>query len=139
MNSYTITVTEKQAKLIAQALDLVSRLQMGQWPEFIDWLPQQHLFNRHELREKIQPIMAEHFRKARPEGCQYPIDGWNNNYDIHSEFVRDAARVAWDLQKVIEHQLAWDHSPNGGITVDFDGPVHAGKEPLATIVKVEKN
>ena len=30
MNSYTITVTEKQAKLIAQALDLVSRLQMGQ-------------------------------------------------------------------------------------------------------------
>ena len=39
MTTYTITVTENQARLIAQAMDLVSRIQMGQWYEFIDWLP----------------------------------------------------------------------------------------------------
>lgn len=138
MNQYTLTVNENQAMLIAQALELVSRIQIGQWHEFIDWLPQQHLFCRHNLREKLQPVMAEHFRKARPEGCQYPIDGWGSHYGIYSDFVRDTARAAWDLQKTIQHRLAWDRNPEGGFTVDFDKPAHAGKEPLATIVRVEK-
>ena len=135
MTKYTITVTENQARLIAQALDLVSRLQMGQWSEFIDWLPHQRQFCRHNLREQIQPIMSEHFRKTKPEGCQYAIDGWGGHYGVYSEFIPDTARVAWDLQKVIEHRLAWDRQPEGGFTVDFDGPRHVGGEPLAKIVK----
>ena len=134
---YTLTITENQARLIAQALELVSRVQMGQWPEFIDWLPHRHLFDWHDLREKLQPVMSEHFRKAKPEGCQYAIDGWGSHYGIYSEFIPDTARVAWDLQKVIQHRLAWDRNPEGGFTVDFDKPAHAGKEPLAIIKLVE--
>lgn len=137
MTTYTMTITENQARLIAQAIELVSRIQIGQWYEFIDWLPQQHLFCGHNLREQLQPVMSEHFRKTKPEGCQYAIDGWGRHYGIYSEFVRDTARVAWDLQKVIQHRLAWDRNPEGGFTVDFDGPHHVGEEPLAIIKRVE--
>ena len=137
MTTYTMTITENQARLIAQALDLASCIQTGQWPEFVAWLPHQHQFCRHDLREKLQPIMAEHFRKTKPVGMCYPIDGWGSSYGIYSEYVPDTARVAWDLRKVIEHRLAWDRNPEGGFTVDFDGPVHAGSEPLAIMKRME--
>ena len=135
MSTYNITVTENQARLIAQAMDLVSRIQMGQWYEFIDWLPPTKNFCRHHLREQLQPVMSEHFRKTKPADCPFAIDGWGSHYGIHSEYIPDTARVAWDLQKVIEHRLAWDRQPEGGFTVDFDGPRHVGGEPLAKIVK----
>ena len=104
MTTYTLTVTENQARLIAQAMDIVSRVQIGQWHEFIDWLPQQQRFCRHTLREQLLPVMSEHFRKTKPDGCPYAIDGWGSHYGIHSEYVPDTARVAWDLKKVIEHR-----------------------------------
>lgn len=137
MTTYTMTVTENQARLITQAMDLLSRIQIGQWYEFIDWLPPTKEFCRHSLREQLQPVMSEHFRKTKPEGCQYAIDGWGRHYGIHSPFVPDTARVAWDLKKVIEYRLAWDRNPEGGFTVDFDGPQHVGEEPLAIIKRVE--
>lgn len=135
MTTYNLTITESQARLIAQALDIVSRVQIGQWHEFIDLLPQQWEFCRHTLREQLQPVMSEHFRKTKPAGCPYPIDGWGSHYGINSGFVPDTARVAWDLKKVIEHRLAWDRNPEGGFTVDFDGPHHVGAEPLAIMKK----
>ena len=131
--TYTLTVTENQAQIIAYAVELMSRIQMGQWTEFVDWLPHQGKFCRHSLREQLQPAMAEHFRKTKPAGMFYPIDGWGSHYGIYSEFTPDMARTAWDLQKVIEHRLAWDRNPEGGFTVDFDGPAHAGEEPLAVM------
>lgn len=134
--TYTLTVTENQARIIAHAVELMSRIQTGQWFSFIDWLPQQHQFSRHELREKLQPVMTEHFSKTKPDNCPYVIDGWNNNYNILAEYVPETARVAWDLQKVIEHRLAWDRNPEGGFTVDFDEPAHAGTEPLAVMKQV---
>ena len=135
--TYHLTITESHARLIAQAMDLVSRIQIGQWHEFIGWLPPTKKFCHHSLREQLLPVMAEHFRKTKPEGCPYPIDGWGSHYGIHSPFVPDTARVAWDLKKVIEHRLAWDRNPEGGFTVDFDGPHHVGGEPLAIIKRVE--
>ena len=72
----TLTITESHARLIAQAMDLVSRIQIGQWHEFIGWLPTTKKFCHHSLREQLLPVMSEHFRKTRPEGCPYPIDGW---------------------------------------------------------------
>ena len=137
MNTYVLTITENQAMLIAQAMDLVSRIQIGKWHEFIDWLPPTKDFCHHSLREKLHPAMAEHFRKTKPEDCQFPIDGWASHYGIRSEYVPDTARVAWDLKKVIEHRLAWDRNPEGGATVDFYGPRHLGGEPLAIIKRVD--
>ena len=43
--------------------------------------------------------MAEHFRKTKPKGCLYPIDGWGSHC-IHSPFVPDTARVVWDLKRL---------------------------------------
>ena len=136
MKTYTLTVNENQARLLSQALELVARVQTGQWHEFIDWLPQQEKVNHHDLREQLMPIMRQHFANAKPESANWTIDGWASHYGILSEHVEDTARVAWDLQKVIDHCLAWDNNPEGGYTVDFDGPRHVGKQPLATMKRV---
>lgn len=135
MDTYNLTINEKQAQVIAQALDLASRIQMGQWCEFIEWLPPQNRFCVNDLREQLQPIMDKHFAEAKP----IPIRGWGSHYSIHSPYVHDTARVAWDLQKVIEHRLAWDRNPSGGITVDFDGPHCVGSEPQAVMEKVNRD
>ena len=37
--TYTITVTEDQAKCIQDATELLSRIMGGQWNEIGDWLP----------------------------------------------------------------------------------------------------
>ena len=66
MNQYTLTVNENQAMLIAQALELVSRIQIGQWHEFIGWLPPTKKVCHHSLREQLKPVMSEHIRKTRP-------------------------------------------------------------------------
>ena len=139
MDTYNLTINEKQAQVIAQALDLASRIQMGQWCEFIEWLPQQRRFCGNDLREQLQPIMNKHFAEAKPDECPQPIRGWGSHYSIHSPYVHDTARVAWDLQKVIEHRLAWDRNPSGGITVDFDGPHCVGDEPIAVMEKVNRD
>lgn len=136
MKTYTLTVNENQARLLSQALELVTRIQIGQWHEFIDWLPQQKKINHHSLREQLMPIMRQHFANAKPDGAEWTIDGWNSHYGIMSEHIEDTARVAWDLQKVIDHCLAWDNNPEGGYTVDFDGPHHVGQQPLATMKRV---
>ena len=136
MKKYTLTVNENQARLLSQALELVTRIQIGQWHEFIDWLPQQKKIDHHNLREQLMPIMRQHFASARPDGAEWTINGWDSHYGILSEHVEDVARVAWDMQKVIDHCIAWDSNPEGGYTVDFDGPHHVGQQPLATMKRV---
>ena len=42
-------------------------------------------------------------------------------------------RIAWDIQQVIRHRIAWDRNPKGNITVDFDSPLKTSDEQLPII------
>lgn len=58
--TYTLTLTSTQAALIGAACDLISRLGIGQWPEFIRHMPGDLAFSGfHEARERLQPVMTD--------------------------------------------------------------------------------
>lgn len=61
------------------------------------------------------------------------------SYGIHSKEIPDGARIAWDIQQVIRHQLAWDRHPEGGMGVSFDKPMQSSEQPLPLIERKVKN
>lgn len=123
---YTLTLNEHQAYVIKEALDLFSRIHMGQLDTvadvFVAYAQERGFdtlsFLRDEL-DNLSPIWTGLHKHAY--------------HGIHSPKISDKARVAWDLQQVIRHRLAWDREPKGGIYVDFDTPMRSSAEPLASI------
>lgn len=107
---YTITVTEKQAWTIRQALELVARA-------------------NHVGANGHGQIAEDISRRAEQgqvmDACDF-IFSW---YAVDHQ-------IAWDLMQVVRHRLAWDGLKPGEkrpITVDFDEPMKIGSEPLAKI------
>lgn len=146
---YTITVTEHQARIISEACDLLARLGIGQWPEFINYMPDPLAFTgRDDAVEALRPVMADLLRQYSPAGAY--IDGYQSHLGIFNELAARGAREAWDLHQVIRHRMAWDRAIAEGLTdgttrnwtggmmgVDYDEPMHAGSEPLAVIGEVK--
>ena len=140
MNSaYTLTITEAQARVIRDACELLARLGLGQWPEFLRHMPGQVPMEYYNAIGRLLPEMAHLLSEHGP---QNPIiNGWNSNLGIGNQHVPEVARIAFDLRAVIRHQLAWDQAKAQGkdkdrthtLRVDFDPPMHYGKEPLATM------
>lgn len=121
---YQIFLTEKQAQVLVDALDLYSRIGAGQLEEIA-----------HILR--INPGIQHDKVVAVEDLAKEAADCWmgraGGHYGIFSEKIHDVFRIAWDLQQVIRYRLAWDRNPNGGIQVNFDDPMQSSKEPLALI------
>lgn len=140
---YTITVTERQARIISDACDLVARMGIGQWPEFIHHLPGIERMKWNDIREDLMPIMSGYLVPT------LGIDGWNSSLGVGSDKSAPDTDEAFDLHAVIRHRLAWDRATDNGITdgvtrnwpammgVHYDEPMHWGKEPLAGIAARE--
>lgn len=130
---YTLQLTENQARIISEALDLFSRIGMGQLKEVVSVLRQNPLPNSNleerinflsEIRNKLD-ILAKYWMK----GPGY--------HGITSKLISDKFRIAWDIQQVIRHRLAWDRKSEGGFTIDFDDPMVTSEEPLPKIDAVK--
>ena len=130
---YQLSLTERQAQVLTEALDLFSRIGMGQLEEIAYVL--RSYTKPSESSSLLSSRLDELKRLAReasnvwmgsPFGCR----------GISSEEIGDAFRVAWDLHQVIRYRLAWDRNPNGGLQVSFDTPMKYSQEPLAIIKKV---
>ena len=121
---YKLAVSEEQAQILVDALDLYSRVAgMGQLqPATEPWLsrcePEQLEQARHHLLQA---------------GCALTGMEPHASYGIRSDRVPDRYRVAYDMQQVIRHRLAWDRSPEGGFGVWFDEPHQTGQHELAKI------
>lgn len=141
--TYTITVTERQACIISTACDLMARIGIGQWPEFLHHLPGANKMNLNDMREELLPIMSKYLVPA------IGISGWGSSLGVGSDKSAPDTDEAFDLNAVIRHRLAWDRAMDNGITdgttrnwpemmgVDYDEPMHWGKEPLAVIGEVK--
>ena len=141
--TYTITVTERQARIISNACELMARIGIGQWQEFLNYLPGANKMNWNDMREELLPIMERHLKPA------VGINGWNSSLGVGSEKSAPDTDEAFDLSAVIRHRLAWDRAVDNGITdgvtrnwdvmmaVDYDDVMHWGKEPLAEIAARE--
>ena len=144
--TYTLTVTAKQAAVISQACELLTRLSLGQWHEFIRHMPGDAFCHSIELEDELRPIMAAWFAR-HPIGKDEVVimRGWQSSLGIGNPNARPEVQVAFDLHQVIRHRLAWDKAVADGITdgtkrpfpqmmtVDYDDPMRYGTEPLATM------
>ena len=126
---YTLTLDEKQAELLVCALDLFTRIGIGQFEEIVSLWVRDHISN-------LSPEQIEKARKALGS-TKRALTGFtlNASYGIHSPEVPDRFRVARDLLEVIRHRLAWDKHPEGGLQVWFDKPNAISESPLATMEK----
>lgn len=124
--SFVLTLSEKQAEVLVAALDFYSRIGIG------------------SIQEVQNVVMRE--RHCRPDACHdavrnaldfvkrelYGLEA-NAGFGIFHKDVPDHFKVAWDLQQVIRHKIAWTANPGGGFGVNYHEPMKSGSEQLATI------
>ena len=133
--NYTLTITERQARVLSMACEVLARLGMGQFKDALDHLPeadQRDWSAWHDDMEQISRILSKHM----PGGIDI------SNAD-------EEARTARDLHAVIRHRLAWDRAKAEGVTdgtkrewpammqVSYDEPMKYSEEPLAKMEGVE--
>jgi hypothetical protein len=142
--TYTLTITESQARALLYATDLLQRVQLGQWREIIDWLPLKKPIDYNELHQD-QRIIGEILSKHMIDG----IDGGASSLGIGHPDLPKNNGVLYDLYCVIRRKLAVERAVEEGviedknvsrnqmpITVDFDTPMKWGDEKLAVMERV---
>lgn len=141
--AYQITISEKQAGIIQTALELYSRIHMGQFDVIVD-----QLLGYRKIRELSWEAIQELRDGMRALEPVFTGLSPHAYYGIHSDMVSDNARVAWDLQQVVRNRLAWDNDPAPDVKdrwkdsrrfgVQYDDPMQSSEvERLATISRVE--
>jgi len=152
---YTLTMDEKTFDLLVWALDLYSRIYLGQLEEVLWTIQNDPAFPTKDLSRRIvqlealaqlvqlaqRPLQSDalddkykvaNFARDLLNVVRALVTGFpaGASYGIHSPEVDDRARQAYDIQQVIRHRLAWDRNPEGGITVNFDSPMRTSTEQL---------
>jgi len=122
--AYTLTINKKQAEVLIAALDLYTRIGIGQFEEIV---------NVYDRAAKLPLVIRDGMRNGFDFVKQLVGHPTNGSYGIHHQDVDDDFRVSYDVKQVIRNRLAWDRAPKGGMQVDFDEPRAIGIEPLATI------
>lgn len=145
--TYTLTITEEQARALQHATDVLQRVQLGQWREIVDWLPLQKPIDYDQLH-KDRHIIGSILSKHMIDG----IDGGASSLGIGHPNLPKNNGVLYDLHCVIRRKLAIDNAVEDGtienenvsrndmpITVNFDVPMHWGEEPLAVMKRIDQH
>jgi hypothetical protein len=145
MKKYTIEITENQANVIKEALEVFARLGIGQFRDALESLPlKPHAEGWHDDMLVIGQILKKYTRSN--------VDGWQSSLSIHSQDVNDEAQIAWDIYQVVRRKLSWDYAIGNGwvkdendsrnwkemMGVNYDDPLQVGPEPLAKIELSER-
>ena len=118
---YTLTISPEHAQLLVRALDLFSRIGMGQFEKISSVYRTLTIDQKTNLYNKLLEI-------KEIVGLPY-----NDHHGIHSPDIKDDFRQAFDMLQVIRHRLAWDKNPKGGFQVYFDTPEQIGLLTLPSI------
>lgn len=123
-----VELSLKQANIIQEALDLYSRLGIGQFNSI-----------------KSVPIAGEGnpdyyelediFNQLHNLYCPELQGGY---YGIFNEKTPQQSKIAWDIQQVLRHDISWYLHPEGDITVNFDKPLQSAKENLCKCKIINK-
>ena len=108
-----VTMTPEQARTVVQALDVLSRIHMGQFDRISEpfW---DKVKDRNKLLEGL--LMAR--KQCFPE-----LAGNMAHSHGIAGGIKQEGKVAYDLLQVIRQCEAFARRPEGGLTVDFDAPL----------------
>jgi len=124
----TLKLTEKQATVVVAALDVYSRILIGQTENVEHVLTWAYM-------EKISLRKIEEAR-ALLNRVKHVIWGFHpgESFSILNDEVHDEARQAYDLMQVVRNGVARFKKPEGGVSVVYDQPHQTSKEEaLATL------
>lgn len=150
-----IELSDEQAAVLVEALDLYSRCLIGQLEEVgqVALLYNVNMLDS-EVRNSTYSDNPQHCVAHKPDKkawdnhhdfsdairkLKYSLLGINGNgsYGIHSDCVHDNARVAYDVLQVVRNYLAWKNYKGdcvmGTIGVSFDTPTRTSKQQLPKI------
>lgn len=142
-NTYTITLTDAQARVLAQATEILARLGIGQFRDALERLP------KHEVAPEGWYNDLNAIGKLLATYMINNVDGYRSSLGIHDKNVSETSRIAWDLHQVLRHRLAWEHAVEVGVVesidsprkwpemiqVNYDEPLKASEHPLAVMKK----
>lgn len=135
-----VTMTEEQARLLMYAMDLYSRILMGQFEEikhlFSGFGEEGKLYQRDDrywhtdmdnllrlLKQVVYPELHQH--------ASWGITGFSEQNKCPKN-----ATIVYDIYKSLDHAISWYHNPKGGWTVNYDKPMHWYPEIPLPEVKV---
>ena len=141
---YTLTITEKQARALMDACNLLQRIQLGQVREIEDNLPLKKPIDYEQFHNDMRligSILSQHMIDG--------IDGNASSLGIGNPNLPESNGILYDLHRVIRRKLSVERAVEQGIienenvsrnkmpiTVDFDTIMMWGNEKLATIERV---
>lgn len=122
-------LSEKQAQVLADSLELLSRLSLGQ----LEYVAELARFGDITGKDgKVASPESVREAEAHLQAAKLLLTGYSASASksIGGETVH-TGNIAWEMRKVIRHQLAWDRAPEGGHGVDFGDPclLHYSTEP----------
>ena len=140
MEKVILEMTPTTARMVQTACEFYFRAMIGQFEYCID-----EIANGIPWKRDIKHI------KMHEEERKDEFDGWIERRKAsitHAEHAKqelfpelgrywsygvgkcEDADIAWQVNEVVRHALAWHRNPEGGWTVDFDTPMQWTKEPL---------
>ena len=143
MKKLQVEMTLEQARVINQALDLFSRVYMGQLENITTMA---RMFDINAFNEEQEANKWEHYETASyymgkvKEELGFNV---NSSWGIYSPECNQVARDAWDIQQVLRYYEAWvrdGFDPNtdvlntsGKFQVQYNEPTMVKKENMINV------
>ena len=135
MDKYCLTMTEKQARTVIDALDFFMRMRIGQWDELINLCTTYEAGKDTEYlhrREVLSDRLFEARCIAMPELTR------NASWGVYKF---EQTERAFDVLKAVRSAIAWHYKPEGGYEVIYDRPcaINVAEEmPTCEVVEDER-
>jgi len=130
---YNLKLTEQQLKLLRVALESYMRLGIGQLENVIGDL----IFNHFNAFKDKSTIFHndEEFKSALfiIKRKFFDCNSLNSSKGICSPDVDLSFKLAYEMNQKIRQHLAYERTPEGGYTRDFDEPLKLTEEPVIEI------
>ena len=140
---YTLTVTEKQARVLSRSLNVWGRALGGQLHQVGQELQQWAMPPHPGPEATAEERLAYHAKWDRLQllstlllGLNTLVTGFDNGHaghGIYSDAMPEEGKLAYDLDKAIRRCLWEANGREPGYSVDGDPPLLAGSEPLARV------
>jgi len=117
-----VTMPATTAQVVVDALDLYSRVGLGQLDEITAMARFGMLANAKGEAPSEDALADAEIYINQAKKALFGFES-SASHGIFSEKINDRFRVAWGVLKAIRHRLAWDRTPGGGIQVSFDEPM----------------
>ena len=129
-----LKISKNEAQKLIECLDLYSRVFMGQYDQILFQIRFSRIRSKAGLtdyymrEEEIEEALHKARNLALPDAKHF---GFNGSYGIWSDKNDMRSIIAYDIQQVLRHSLAYHDHPEGGITVNFREPwIHGDTEPI---------